>query len=270
MLGQVAEHRPRVDLAVLQVLRHPAGGIEVRAVAVLGVRREAVVAEGAPAGQRRLLTRGHAVVLRSRSRRLTRDPRRQASESGCGAGSGPTRSRQARENGVNTWYGVPAAVRIRPGSAAQAVPVPTSRRPEAASRSATRASRRRPNGVDSRLTCTSPAPTSSARAGTTSVGSPVRTTSAPSVASCPLANTKAAKLPGCVQPISRAWDVPRKNLWILTPVDSKTMRSDVAVGTRRASLIFLGQPTGSGKSGIGILKIQSGCRHSEKIDQIDR
>ena len=111
-------------------------------------------------------------------------------------GAASRASRQARENGVKTWYGVPSPLRHRPGPTAYGVPVAHQRRRRAgAARRRPRSSRRRPYGPESALTWTLVGADLAARPGArTSRGSPCRTTSAPS--SCVVAARAATAQPG--------------------------------------------------------------------------
>ena len=95
-------------------------------------------------------------------------------------------SRQARANGVKTWYGRAVGLGRRgPGPTAYGEPVRTSGDVVAAQRSRTRSSRRRPYGPGVGADVHGGgADLARPAAGSTVAGSPCRTTSAPSYGSC--------------------------------------------------------------------------------------
>ena len=156
--AQVGQQRARVDLAVLQVRRQPRGAVQVGPVAVGAVVVQRVGHEALPAlaggllADVRQLDAGQVRLVRQALRRPPTSPAQPAG--GGPAGAGQPRSRQARKNGVNTWYGVPSALVTEPGPTAYGDPVRTSGRPAAASAASARSSRSRPYGPASALTCT--------------------------------------------------------------------------------------------------------------------
>ena len=122
--GEVGEHRPRVDLPVLEVHRHAGGARLVGPVAVGRVVRDGAVQELLPTRVRGVLAcLGEVGVDATRRRGSCTAPftdgfchsRVSASVS---AGLRQPCWAHARRNGVNTLNGSPSSLRTRPGATA--------------------------------------------------------------------------------------------------------------------------------------------------------
>ena len=115
---EVCQQRARVDRAVLEVHRQPAGAVGPGQVAAVGVPGQPLVPEPLPGRVRRCLTGGRerdAVQVGTLGQIVGADAVPPPDLDGRGAGARQPCARQARAKGEKTLNGVPSSLVTRPG-----------------------------------------------------------------------------------------------------------------------------------------------------------